>query len=643
MKKTDKKTADKLAEMRKRYDRAREYWDPIFDECRDDIRFVKVPGNHATEELKRRRKGRHLYEFPKLRGQLMQVVNEQRQSRPSAKVRGVEESDRGLAQIMQGILYNIDSVSNAELARDIAFDAAVHGGFGVYRVTTDYVRQDDFDLDIQVKPIRNPFGAYCDPAASELDRRDALFWFVPESMPEEQFSAEYPNASLTDFYDNPDCGEWRDAGKVTVAEYWYKERSEYEVFALSTGEIVKSTEMTEEQAIALGLQIVRRKSVVGHKVMQCLTNGHEFLTEPVEFPCRFIPIIPVFGNIDFIDGEDVITGAVRFAKDQQRLHNVHRTAMIEAMAKAPKAPFVGPAKAFEGYEHFWQNANAEDYAFLPYNDQAQTPPQRTQQAEVPVALIQAAQIDNEDMKAATGVSDAAMGMRSNESSGAAQRERKMQSATATYNYIDNLIRAIRFETEIKLDMIPRVYDKSRVVRTLGPDGGEKWVQLYREVQDPTTGATVILNDISKGKYDFTVSSGPSYATQRMEAAEMYANMAGQVGAAMPELTALLAYLVVKNTDSPDAEEVDNIIRRTLVNKGLIEPKEGDQPPPQQQPNPKDMASAKKMEAETEGIQIDNFAKAGQIGLEMGQMGMAPPQMNQQSNGLGPTEQPGLAG
>ena len=634
--------SDALAEMRERYDRAREYWDPVFDRAREDIKFVAVPGNQWPEDLRTRRgKNRHCYEFPKLRGQVQQIINEQKQTRPNIRIRGAEESDRGLADIMRGIIYNIASVSNADNARDIAYENAVRGGIGFYRVTTDYANQDDFNLDIQIRPIRNFCGAYCDPAAVEIDRRDALFWFVPESIPESEFERKYPGASLTDFYADVTCHSWRDAGRVMVAEYWYKKPYKKTILQLRNGEVVEDKDGIREQ---LAAEIIRERVIDCHKVYSVLTNGHEFLTEPVEFPCKHIPIIPVFGNIDCIDGEDEISGAVRFAKDAQRLHNVHRTAMIEAIAKAPKAPFVARRGDIGQFKSMWDNANSEDYPVLYVEDKAQIMPQRTSQAEVPVALIQAAQIDNEDMKAATGVPDAAMGLRSNEASGAAQRERKLQSATATYNYLDNLLKAMKFEAEILLELIPNIYDTPRVVRTLGPDGGEKWTQLYRQVVDPETGQEITLNDIGKGKYDAVIDIGPTYATQRMEAAEMYANMAGQLGSAMPPLTAFLAYMVAKNTDAPEMEEADAVMRKILMNAGVpLEPKDGDQPPPQPQPNPKDIASAEKdkaqaakYQADTEAQQLANMENAARIGMQFGELGFEPMPMDppQQQGGFG---------
>jgi hypothetical protein len=50
----------------------------------------------------------------------------------------------------------------------------------------------------------------------------------------------------------------------------------------------------------------------------------------------------------------------------------------------------------------WKNANAEDYPYLLVNDTARRNSARTEQAEVPTALIQLAGMDTDDMKASTG-------------------------------------------------------------------------------------------------------------------------------------------------------------------------------------------------------------------------------------------------
>lgn len=612
--------SDALAEMRRRYTRADDNCRVLFDKARDDIKFVAIPGYQWDSKLKARRGDRPTYEFPKLAGHVRQVINEMRQSRPQGKVRGAEESDRALAELMEGICRNIESSSNAELAYDIAFEPAVQGGYGVWRICTDYLREDDFDQDIRIKPIENPFSAKWDPAAVERNKSDGHFWFVEELVPEEQFEKDYPDADMEGFFTSGDSSKWREAGQVKICEYWYKEPLKRELWALSSGAVVFADEagLTEEELAEAGLKITRRRTVESHKVMMRLTNGHEFLTEPYEFPSKYIPIIPVWGNYQNVDGEEHWQGMVRPNKDQQRLHNVHRTAAIEAVAKSPKAPFIVKLGWIKGLESFWKKANSEDYPYLPVHDNADGIPQRAGQAEIPAALLQLAAMDNEDIKASTGQYDASLGARSNETSGVAIGQRKMQSATATFNYIDNLAYAIKFSTEILVDMIPRVYDTPRVVRVLGADGGEKWKQLYQEVFDPSTGTKVVLNDISKGKYDVVTTVGPTYATQRMEAVDAFTNMLGQMGNGLPpQIAALMAYTAVKNMDLPGAEEVDKAFRKLLVGQGTLPPAEGDEPPQPPAPpplSPKEMADAEKSAAQAllygaqaEGQQIENAA------------------------------------
>lgn len=607
------KKRDGLELMLQRRDLASDGCRELYDSASDDVKFVTVPGAQWDSRLKARRGDRPTYEFPKLASHCRQVVNEMRQGRPQGKVRGTEEGDRGLAEIMQGLCRNIESVSNADQAYDIAYDFAVKGGVGYWRICTDYANQDDFEQDIYIKPIRNPFAVKFDPASIEIDRSDAEYCFVEELVSKTEFERRWPKASLTDWEDDSNCTDWRDKGQVRIAEYFYKDPKTIEIWGLSSGQVVSVEELEDqfkdagvdiseiglEAALAeQGVTVVKRRETQSYVVMSRLTNGHEWLEPAHEFPSKFIPVIPVYGNITTIDGQDFWFGMVRQSKDQQRLHNVHRTAAIEAVAKAPKAPFIVKKSWIKGLERFWKNANAEDYPYLPINDEANGIPQRAQQAEIPAALLQLAALDNEDIKAGTGMHNPSLGAQASETSGRAILARTQQGATATFNYIDNLGYAIRHTYRVLGDMIPRVYDTPRVVRVLGPDGGETWKQLYQEVQDPVTGKTVVLNDLSKGKYDYTITVGPSFATQRMEAVDAFTTMLGQIGNGLPPpIAALMAYSAIKNMDLPGSEDVDAAFRKLLVAQGALEPKEADEEPQQQQPDPKAMADAKKADAD----------------------------------------------
>jgi hypothetical protein len=617
-----KKDQDRISEMQSRYEKAQEGCTERYDAAADDIRFVTIPGSQWDSRLRARRGDRPTYEFPKLGSHIRLVVNEMRQARPQGKVRGVEESDVGLAEIIQGLGRNIEDVSNADIAYLNAYQQAVKGGLGWIALDTDYAKPDDFDLDILICPVRNFACVKVDPSAVKIDRSDMMFAFEEDTLSVDEYKRQFPDSDITGFFTDNQSVDWRTDNKVRIARYWWKSPKNRTLWALSNGDTVCRDEVKdqfnwidqsevsaepEEILAANGLSVVKEREVKDHEVMCALTNGYEFLTDPYKFPSRHIPLVPVWGDIENIDGDDYWQGMVRPSKDQQRLINVFGTAQVEAVAKAPKTPFILKQSWIKGFEKLWANANAEDRPYLPVTDAADGIPQRVQGPEIPTAMIQLSQIASNDMKDTTGIYNASLGQQSNELSGVAINSRKQQGSVATFHYIDNLSHAIRRVWEIMIDMIPKVYDTNRVVRILGADGATEWKELYQEVTDPITRQKVVLNDISKGKYDVTVTIGPSYATQRMEAVEVFSQLAAQIGGAYPAIGPLLSYVILNNVDMPGAEEVSEALRNALVKQGLLPPKEGDQPPAPPAPDPRVMAEVEEIMARAGKHQADAAA------------------------------------
>lgn len=599
----EKVDAGDLDTMLERYRVSRDACADAYQRCADDIRFVTVPGAQWDGYWRNNRGDRPMYEFPKLMAHVRMTCNEIRKNRPQGKVRATNDSDTGLAEIMQGLCRSIEAESNAESAYDSAIESAVMGGFGAWRICTRYEKDRGFNQSLEIEPIRNPFGVTFDPAAVKLDRSDARYVFVEQTMSREEFRARWPDAvedGLEDAaYASARSNGWVQKETVRVAEYWYKEPIERELLQLSNGAVVYRDELavSDEELAAGGIQIVKSRAVESHRVMMRLTNGVQWLDKAEEFPSRHIPIVPVWGTITMVDGEEYWQGMVRPAKDAQRLHNMHRTAMIEAVAKAPKAPFIVFQDQIEGLEPLWNRANADDMPYLPVKDTGRGYPQRANQAEVPAALIELARMDNDDIKASTGMYDATLGQQSNEISGVAISARRAQGAMSTFHFTDNLCFSIRHSYEILIDAIPRVYDTQRVVRILGQDYAEDWVQLYGVGVDPQTGEVRTVNDISRGEYDVTVTTGPTYATQRQEAVEGFSQLAAQMGGAFPALQPLLAYYVMKNLDLPGGEDIADALRGKLVAMGLLPPGPNDPPPGPQQPTPMQQAQLAKVTAD----------------------------------------------
>ena len=537
----------------------------------DDVRFVSVQGEQWDEYQKRKRKTRPCYEFNRLRQHIRQVTGDQRQNRPQIKLRAVEQGDKETADIMQGLIRNIESISNADKAYDTAFEWAVTGGYGVWRLKTEYNNNDSFEQDIKIQEVTNPFSVYFDPSAQEFDRRDAQYAFVITRIGKDEFKQKYPNDELIDYTGaNYDIQHWIDDASVTLCEYWYKQYEDKNLLLLSNGNTVYEDEIPDRMVLeANGITVLKERKVEVPKVKMALLTGEGVIQE-ADWAGRYIPIVPVYGDIVDIDGEFHYSGMVRFGKDAQRVYNYHRTTMIETIANAPKVPYLVTPEQIKGFEGLWKSANAENMPFLPYNPdpRAGGMPQRSGGVEIPQALITASQYDAEDIKAVTGQFDASMGAGGNETSGRAILARQREGDTATYSYIDNLSRAIRYTGEILVDLIPKIYDTERVVRILGIDGGEKWVEINKIQLDQMTGQQIVTNDITSGKYDVSVTVGASYNTQRQEASEALLEMMGN-----PMLAPVVADLLAKNLDIPNSDELEKRLRKIGIKSGVIEPTE----------------------------------------------------------------------
>jgi hypothetical protein len=146
-----------------------------------------------------------------------------------------------------------------------------------------------------------------------------------------------------------------------------------------------------------------------------------------------------------------------------------------------------------------------------------------------------------------------------------------------------------------IDLIPHYYDDSRVIRLLGEDGEvEKFEEINKQLPDGRT-----WNDVTRGKYDVVVNTGPAYATRRQEAADNLMKLSdnpviGQVG----------MDILVRALDMPLGDKLADRLKRMLppgldddADKEAKERKEQGQGPPEQ-PSPEQM----KMQAEQQMAQ-----------------------------------------
>ena len=575
-----------VEEALERFKMCEDHESKIRSEARDDLRFRK--GDQWPSEIlnMRSQEGRPSLTINKMAQYTRQITNDQKQNRPAIKVSPVDDgADVETAKMLQGLIRNIENVSDAEYAYDKAFESAVQGSFGFFRIATKYVDEKSFEQEACIKTVDNPFRCFLDPYSILPDGSDAEFGFHWETISKEEFKRQYGEEALAEF-ENFNAHEenvgWVGEEEVRIADYFYKEYEDVNVYLLSNGETYFEDELPEPnedgtytlvindvvnqlgqviQQNEIKFKVERVKKSQRCKVIHAKISGVDVI-DMTEFPSKYIPIIPVYGDTINVDGEVIRESVIRHAKDPQRILNYWASTEAEAITLAPKAPFIGAAGQFEGFEDEWASANSKNIPYLQYNPvtydgQIMPPPQRNSFEPPVMALTNARMQANEDIKATTGIYDASLGNRSNETSGVAIQRRNLQAQTSNFHFLDNLSKSIRHAGRILVDIIPRIYDTERVVRILGLDGEEKLVKinainnLLKDQDKPY--------DLSIGKYDVSVSVGASFETKRQEARESLLELAK----ASPKFSEFASDLIVKNMDFPDSEVLADRLRKLL--------------------------------------------------------------------------------
>jgi len=491
-----------------------------------------------------------------------QITNGLRQNMPSIRTIPVNDADEDVAKIFDGMMRQIQESSQAGIAYSSANNSQVICGIGFFRIVTEYCNEKNFDKEIKIKRIKNPLSVYVDPAAIEPDYSDAQWMFITEDLTFEEFERRYPGKTavaadtLTGQGDPVRAWLTGDKNTMRIAEYFSIEDSdEIVIYQLEDGSIV--TKVPE------GIKEVAKRVVKERKVIWRIISALQILEEK-PWDGKYIPIVPVIGEEIDVDGRRVIKGMVRDAIDPQRMYNYMVSAQTEAIALAPKAPFIIANGQLEGLKSIWESANIQNYAYLPYNPVVNggvaVPAPQRQNIEPPIqAMTLAANQFADDLKGVTGIYDAALGARGNETSGKAINARKMQGDVSNYHYIDNFSYSQLHAGRIMIDLIPKTYDTARIVQCLGEDGTVEHKKINQPSGEKDNNGIEKIYDVTQGEYNVVVSTGPSYKTKRQEDSELMAQMAQ----GNPELMKIAGDIIVRNMDLPGAQELSDRIKKTL--------------------------------------------------------------------------------
>jgi len=547
----------------------------------DDLKFSSGDQWPIEVQNSRHLEARPCLTINKLDAYVRQIVNQMRQSRPRMRAHSMNsEANAKVADVITGIFKHIEVNSDADTAYDTAGEYAVRIGWGYWRVITDYVREDSFDQEIYIRPIDNPFSVYFDPNSIQPDGSDAEKVLITTLMSKDDFKIQYPGADDGGDFNQRGTGDfdpdWVQKEDIRVAEYFYVERKKTKLLLLSDGtKVYKDEAPSPEILAAAGIMVVGERETMRKQIKWCKLTGLEILEER-DWSGRYIPVVPVYGQQLTVEDKRKKYGLVRNAKDAQRMYNYWQTSLTESIALAPKAKWLLAEGQDEGHENEWAQANIKSMPVLRYkqtdiNGQQAPAPQRLQPEPPPAGVIAAAMSIDKDLQSVVGIFDPSQLPQGN-MSGKAIRGQQMQQDMTNFHYYDNLVRSMKHTGRIILDLIPKIYDRERVLRIIGYDGQPEMVTLNQRTQDEM-GVEKVLNDVTVGEYDVYMDTGPGYQSKRQEAVEAMMPMIST----NQELFNLAGDLVFRNMDFPGAEVIAD---RLAANNPLAQIDDKSEIPPQ---------------------------------------------------------------
>jgi len=510
-----------------------------------------------------------------------QIENDIRENRPGINISptGMNAS-KDSAELFSGMIRAIERNSSAEIAQDTAVISAIDIGFGYFRVLTEHESDKTFDQVIVVKRIRNPFTVLLDYERQEPDGCDAKWGFVSEMVQRDDFKEKWPKAYVASWNEQSvgqDLKHWITRDQVRVAEYFEVTHEMRKLVMLSNGVVTYEDELdpTVKEAIDAGkIEVEQSRDAEVQKVMWYRLTAYEIL-ERQEWLGKWIPIIEVIGDEIDIEGRIDRFGVIRNAKDPARMKNYWSTAKTEFVALQPKAPYMGAEGSFDGHENEWKVANVRSFPYLEYvpvmleNGQYAPPPQRQPAPQVPQGYVEAEQNAQQDMMRTTGIRfDSSLGERTYDESGKALHQLRGITDLGSAHYGDNLKRSLRHYGRILVDLIPKVYNRARMESIVNEDGTDTLIKIdpnapraVGKIQNPNgpNQPNVKVFNPRMGEYQVAVTTGPNYATRRIEAQEQITKLAQT----LPQVAAALAPLIAKYSDWPGANEAYKLLMALL--------------------------------------------------------------------------------
>lgn len=541
-------------EIREAYKDYRNEWEDIYDEGGADMQAISVEGPWTAEDRQERdSKGRPCIHLDQINQFLNQVIGNVRKSKRAIKTqpKGNGATDQ-LAERRAAQIMAIEERSQAQPIYLYAFEGMIQRSYQFARIVTEYDDDSSFDQSIWIKGVPNPDTVLFSPAYKQPDASDVPEAFFIDRIPKRDFKKKYPKADVTDFsgaiMGEDNISDWITDHTMQIAEDWKVEHKRSKLLLVEIPglgpQIFTEDEWKDRKELFSSAgeavpETKREREIQSPYVKQYLTNGVEILDE-IDWAGTRIPIIACFGperwrNVGGKPKRELLS-MVRFARDPQMMADYFATQEAEEAKMTPKSPFVGAVGQFETDKENWTNVSEDPTAFVQYDlvtnesgDQVLPAPTRPQYQPNFQMWELAKDAAGRSIQSAMGITPLPTAtQRRSEKSGVALEKVDDMESLGSYHFIDRYENCFLHNLGWQINqLIPKIYDTKRDMALAMPDGKRKVMTLVGNTSHPiddrgvydVQGLPAEHMHTGIGDFDLTVSTGPSYDSERDEQSE----------------------------------------------------------------------------------------------------------------------------
>ena len=558
--------------------------------------------------------------------------------------KGSDGAGEDAAETLTG-MYRTDMLRSEE-AIETALQDQVDCGFGAFRFVTEYESKFD-DLNNYQRIIAEPINeannvVYFDSNAMKKDKSDARWCAIITTFTEKGWE-RYADEMGIDYEANKeprpfrssqrsDAIFWRSkTDEIKVAEFYSKEKKRERVLIFE--DPLGQTKAVYQREVKDVIDDMERAGFVkvGEKMKERWVVTKEIVTgekvlKKQRIPGEHIPIIPLYGDWSRVEGREIWRGIYHDAQDGQRLHNFTMSYMADIVAKGPRQKPVYFPGQIQGFEYMHSAAGADNnFPYLLMNEVSpitempypQGPASYIEPPQLPQAAAAMLEFTRRSVDDVTGGALSQEQMMSGQVTEGQINSAQSAQNMETFLYQNSFALAMKQAGRVYASMASELYDVPREAVTTQPDGTESSVTVMETVFDEETGQEVVINDITRGKFEVYADVGPNFQSQKEEARsemrELYTALQGTPEGEM----VLLTYFTLM--EGPKTDHLKAYARKRLVMQGLMDPdtdeeKQMLQQASQQQQQPDAnmvMAMAEQMKAEADMAGVQSSAQKDQ--------------------------------